>query len=285
MSSILGIVFALGAAFSSGVERIFRRHVAVKVDPVSYAFMFALIASLVLLPFFLSDFEIPSQPIAWGFLIITGLIWTIVQFFMFRAYQTLEASIAAPISKVKVLIALVLSIILLKETLNFEKVAGTLIIFAGLIFLSHKKGGRAIDFKNKGLYYLLGSVTFVALAIVVQKVGLNYLNIGTYAFSNYLIPMLIFLPFFLMKKVSIKEKFGNRIWPLALTAILSATYSYLILFALTFAEASVVIPIAELSSLVAVFGGIIFLKERGHISKKIFSTIIILAGAALVAIS
>lgn len=285
MVAILGILFALGAALSSGVEKILRRHVAIKVDILTYAFLFNLIAAMVMLPFYLRNFEIPSSTISWTLLIIPSILFAGTTFFMFQGAKRVEASVAAPISRVKLLIALAIAVIFLKETLNVTKVMGTLIVFFGLVFLSNKKAGKVIDFTNIGVYFILISVTITATAHIFEKAGLSYLNPEIYAFSVYFIPMLIFLPFFIAKKVSLKEIYNNRFWSLTLTAVLSASFHYLILNAFTFAEASVVIPIVELSNLVAVIGGITFLREREHIPKKLIVMVVILIGAILVGLS
>lgn len=281
----IGIFFALLAAFSSGVEKIFRRHVAVRVDAVTFSFLFSTVAALVLLPIYLTHFQLPSQTKAWIFLLAPSILFAGTSFFIAKAYSHLETSIAAPISRIKILIVLALSVLFIHETFNITKLLGTLTIFLGLLLLSYKKGGRAVDLKNPGLYFLVASVTCTAVASVIQKQGLAYITTQTYAFFVYFIPALLFFPFFLAKKIPFGKIYNNGFWPLSLMAILSVGYQYSTLLAFKFTEASIVIPFTELSSFIAVLGGILFLKERDHITKKLASTFVTILGAVLVALS
>jgi transporter family protein len=63
--------------------------------------------------------------------IATGLSWI----FYFRALQLGKVSAVAPLDKASVAIAIILSVIFLKETLTIKTVLGALLVIAGTIVI------------------------------------------------------------------------------------------------------------------------------------------------------
>ncbi|HIH11096.1 TPA: EamA family transporter [Candidatus Woesearchaeota archaeon] len=60
------------------------------------------------------------------------------------------------------------------------------------------------------------------------------------------------------------------------------SYYYFLLKAYAFKEASVVVPIIELSTIIAVVGGMLFLNERKDMVKKIIATVIVVVGTLFI---
>ncbi len=283
---MLGIVFALLAALSSGVEKLLRKKVAINVDALTFAFFFELIGAIFAFPLFVLNFHMPEVSYAWLFVIVSGFLWAGVAFTMVKSYRYLEASFIAPASKLRIALILILSVIFLGETLNSNKIIGTSLVFAGLIFLSYKKGINFSKLKEKGMIFLILSILLISSVLVFDKFASSFFNPSMYTFMIYFVASLVLLPGIFSKKEDIKKMIKSKfIFLIILTSILSVMYYYLILTAFKFAEASVILPITELSSLVAVLGGIIFLNERKEISKKIISTLIIIAGVVIITLS
>ncbi len=283
---LLGIVFALLAALSSGVEKLLRKKVAINVDALTFAFFFELIGAVFAFPLFIANFNLPEINWAWWLVLVSGFLWAGVAFTMVKSYKHLEASFIAPVSRSRIILILILSVIFLSETLNFNKIAGTSLVFAGLVFLSYKKGVNFSRLKEEGMIHLILSIVFISAVFIVDKFAVNFFNPSMYTFMIYFTASVILLPGIFSKKEDIKHIVKSKfILLIILTAALSVLYYYFTLAAFKFAEASVILPITELSSLVAVFGGIFFLNERTDIKKKIVSTIIIIAGVVLISLS
>lgn len=283
----LGIIFALIAALSSGIEKILRKKIAVNINPLTYAFIFQAAGAIFALPFFILKFQLPPNPKIWFLVILSGLLWAGFAFALIKSYKHLEASIVAPISRARIIIFLFLSIIFLNETLNSNKVVGTFLIFGGLLYLSYNKGKRkTLPWNNPGTPYLFASMFLISFALLIDKFASGFFNPGTYTFLVYFIASLFLFPFILLRKQSIKPIFRDKYLVLMIiTSFLSVTYYFLILNAYKFAEASIVIPLTELSSLIAVFGGILFLGEKSYLKKKIISTLIIIVGAVFISLA
>ncbi|MBU2637605.1 MAG: EamA family transporter [Nanoarchaeota archaeon] len=278
---MLGLLFAVLSAFSKGFEKILHRYVLVKEDSLSYAFIWHLLASLFFLPFFIIEFNIPKESFAWGLVLISAVLWAIVAYTGFRAYSHLQVSLKEPIGKSKMLFVLLLSVIFLKEAITTEKVLGTILIFAGIVTLTYKKGKRFGDFGNRGVQLTLLSAFLMSVVLLVDKYATNFFNPGMYSFMVYFLPSVVLFPFVVKRKTEIRSIVRNKLGATIATVFLGAAYYYLLLRAFKLAEASAVVPIVELGTLIAVFGGIKFLKEREQIPKKIIAAVIVVIGAVL----
>ncbi len=280
---VLGILFAIGSAFSSGIERILRKYVLIKEDTVCYGFLFGFFAFIGLLPLFIFKFQLPSNSYAWFLVGISGLLWTLYSLLTFKAYTYLEASIASSISRIKLFFVLIMSVIFLGESFTFEKFVGTFLIFLGVFIISFLSNGnnKMSSVNKKGIILIFISSFVISITLLIDKYAMNFFNVETYTAPVYLITPLVLLIFVMKKKDHVKSIIKRNFIPTVLASLLSAGYFYLILYAFKYAEASVVIPIVELSTLITVVGGIIFLKERTYIAHKIVASLLLIAGAVI----
>ncbi len=282
---MIGILFALGAALSSGIEKILRRHVLIKEDSVCYAFLFGLFAAVVLLPLFFIRYEPPVNNNAWLLVILSGVLWTLYGLLLAKAYTYLEASVASPISRLKLFFVLLLSIIFLNETISVSKIIGTTLIFMGVVIINLKSRNFLESFKEKGVVLIIISTFVISIALLVDKYAMNFFSVETYTAPVYLMSPLLLIPFILKRKDHLKSILKRSLIPVFFTSLLSVGYYYLILNAFKYAEASIVVPITEISTLFTVLGGIFILKERKNIMRKVIATIIVIFGAILLSIN
>ena len=71
----------------------------------------------------------------WTFLILSGCATGLSWIFYFKALQIGKVSQVAPVDKLSVALAIVLSVIFLKESLTWQSAIGALLIIAGTIVL------------------------------------------------------------------------------------------------------------------------------------------------------
>jgi transporter family protein len=71
----------------------------------------------------------------WIFLILSGCATGLSWIFYFKALQVGKVSQVAPVDKLSVALAIVLSVIFLKETLSWQMAIGALLIIAGTVVL------------------------------------------------------------------------------------------------------------------------------------------------------
>ncbi len=280
---MVGIIFAALSALSKGFEKVLHRFILIREDSLSYAFVWHILTAIFFLPLFIIEFNLPKQSFAWLLIIISSALWSIIAYVGFKAYSYLEVSIKTPIGKSRMLFVLLLSVIFLKETLTLKKILGTFLIFTGIVILTYKRGKRFGSLKEKGVQLTFLSAFLTSVVWLVDKYATNFFNPGMYSFLVYFVPSTMLFPFVLRKKQELKSLLKFRSSAIIFTVILGAAHYYLILRAFKLTEASIVVPIVELSTLIAVFSGIKFLKESKEVSKKIIAAIIVILGAVLLA--
>lgn len=277
------LLFAIIAAISGGARSLLHRAVMKTEDALSYAFVENAITAAVFIPLLTIEFSLPGQIEAWALVLLSAFLWSIIALVSMKSYKHSEVSIREPVSHSRIIIVFFLSVFLLSEAVMAEKIAGTLLIFAGMIIITYERKDRLGKLKDRGVQLTLVASILMALVTIVDKYGLNYFAPGTYGFIVYVIPAAILGIFASRKMKGIANLAHNKgIYVLA-AIILGAVFYYFNLKALEAAEASIVFPVIRMSTMVAVLGGIIFLGERKDIAKKLASTIIIIAGAVLLA--
>ncbi len=278
---MFGIIFAALSALTSGFESVLHRYVLVKEDSISYAFVWHFLISLLFLPLFLIEFKLPLQASAWSLVIASSIFWASAALLGFKAYSHIEVSKKSPIGKVKILFAFLLAVIFLHESLTVAKALGIAAIFLGLVVLTYKKATGINELKSKGALLTIASAFLISCALLVDKFATAYFSTGTYAFLVYALPAVMFAPFALRRQTELKSIVNNKFSATLAAAVFAAASYYLILNAFKLAEASVVIPIAELSTLVTVAGGVLVLREKMEV-RKIAAAVIVIVGALLV---
>lgn len=281
---MLDKILALGSALALGVEETIHRTVLIKEDPLSYAFLFQLLSALCFLPFLFLDFQIPKESIAWVFAISAAVLWGITTYLQFVALTSLEASIKSPLSKVKILFVFLLSIFLLKEQVTTYKITGTMLIFVSMILLTTKNLKSGLTEKSKAIIIVIIAAFISAMAIILDKKAIQFFKPETYGFLVYIIPSVFMLPFLINRKKKMYSLLNNKIGKVLLAIVLSSLSYYLLISALKQGEVSVILPISELYTIVAVITGILILGEKENIRRKIVATIFAIIGTVLIII-
>jgi len=280
---MLWLIFALLSAFFTGANSIFHRVIMLKEDTMSYACIFQYLAALFFIPFLIGEFAIPSEIFAWALVVIASALWAIESFVAFEAFTHIPISIRAPMDQIKLVFILILSVLLLSESLLIEKIIGTILIFIGVFMLTYEKQRWFAGFANKGVKFIFISAFVYSLVAIVDKAALNYFTAGTYGFMVFLFPAMILTPFLRKKKSEVKQLFKQS-WLVMIGAVVLSIFAfYFRLKAFSLAESSMVFPITRLGILISVLSGIIFLKERKYVGRKIVAAIIAIIGASLIA--
>jgi len=280
---MLWLLFAIISLVSSGFAGIIHRHVLRDYDWLSYAFITGILTSIVFLPPALSNFTIPADNFSYLILLDGILLWTLISAVTTKSFQYIEASERAPLKQSQIIFLLILSYALLKESLTFNKIFGSLLIFLGVILISYRKGQTFGRLSEIGTQLTLLAAALTATVSIVDKIALKYWNTGSYSFFTYLFPSLIFGVLVIKKGDQIKKLIKFRLLPVIVSVVLQAAYYYSRLLAFSLTDVSNVFPILRLSVLVGVVGGIIFLKEKENVPQKILSAIIMISGAWMVA--
>jgi len=279
---MLGEIFALGGALSNGIEEILHRHILKNEESLSYTVVWHVLVALFLLPLFLLDFRLPSEPGAWLWVALSGITWAGGMYLMFKSYNTLEVSVKMPIWKSRMLFAFLFAVLLLGESAGIAKILGTLLIFAGIVVVTYEPKAGFSKLRSEGVVLVLLAGVLSALALIIDKIGVAYFPAAMFGSMSAATTALLLLPFVLGKKQEFSSLFRHRPYATLGAGFFGALAYFLMLSALKVIDASIAIPIFELGTLIAVGGGIIVLHEREGLVKKLIAALLAVAGAILV---
>jgi len=276
------LIFAIMSFTSVGLMNTIHRFICKEHDWLSYSFVEGVVATLFFIPLAVISFSLPSSTFGFYVLILGVLLWTLSAIVTFKSFQLVEASARSPLKQTQIIFILILSYFLLGETLTFNKIIGSLLIFFGVIFISYEKGKTRLNF-DRGFQLTLLSAAIAATVSLVDKVALTYWNTASYSFIIYLVPSLIIGGFAQRRKEKLVKVLKARYLFIILAGFLEFVYFFTRLLAFSLTDLSNVGPILRLSTLVTVVCGIILLKERQRIGEKIFSATLMIVGAIVIA--
>lgn len=277
------LYLSLGAAISFAFLNVLSRILTVdSKNPRAFSIVFNIICIIMSLILFIvvgsyKVFSLPTRIDAWLYLLIASFFYGLNERFRFLISKILEASIYSIISNITIIIAFSISFFLYEESLTVTKLLGSILIFFSLILVSELKKSKI---SSKGIF--LGVVTsiYLGIAMSLDKKGAIFFNPETYNILLWLIPFFV-LYFPGIKIKEIKAEFKQFSWKIILLAFFNFVGFYLGLKAFLLAEATKVIPVIQLSTIMTVIAGIFLLKEKNNLFKKIIAGIIAVIGVFL----
>ncbi|WP_373898763.1 DMT family transporter [Haloimpatiens sp. FM7315] len=182
--------------------------------------------------------------------------------------QFINSSEAGIISALSPVLILILSIIFLKENVNFKQIISIIISIFGVIFIFYMKG-NVLNFNNiKGIIFIFLSCVCVAIASVLSR---KYSKEFTPIEICFFMQLFGFLAFFILeiyKGFGIRSGFNlfsNTSFTIAIVYLaIPCTLLTAILnnYALSKVEASKVGVFANISTIVSIVAGALILKEQ-----------------------
>ncbi len=261
-----------------------QRKIAVNsTDPRAASIIFNVSAAVISLILFviggsINNFRLPTNPVAYVFLFIACLFYALYERYRFYVAKLLDASLLSIVSNFGVMIAFITAIFLYSESVTLNKLIGMFLIIGALVLISFKKGTKATA---RGIFLALLVETIIGIAWSLDKKGALFFNYDTYNIMVWSLP-LVFIYFFpKIKFAAIKKELKTSSWSLVLMAGLNVAGYLLQLKAVTMADATEVIPIVQTYSLFTVLAGVLILKERENIGKKIFAGVLAIVGVFL----
>ncbi|MFH1566050.1 MAG: DMT family transporter [bacterium] len=275
------VVLAFGSVFFFTSLNLLQRTLAVESKhPRAMAVLFNSIAALIALLIFavtgsFNNFILPSSPKAWVALLIATFCYAMFERGRFIAAKLLDASVLATIMNLSVLVAFVGAIFLYSEPLTAPKLLGGILVIGALFMVS--LNNKTKKSSTKGVLIAILISVMLGLGWMLDKLGSQSFNAETYSILIWTAPIiLIYFPH--IKFNIIKSELKLASWKIFVLAGLNVVGYLMQLKALEIAEATRVIPIVQTSTLFTILMGIILLKERDNITKKIIAGIMAIVG-------
>lgn len=268
------ILFAFGAAFFAGVTAILAK-CGIKSTDSNVAT--AIRTVIVLIFSWLIVFIVGSQTTIASisgktliFLVLSGLATGGSWICYFKALQIGNVNKVAPIDKFSSVLSILLAFIVLGEPVIVVKAVAIIPIALGTyLMIQKKKTEESTESPNKRwIVYAFLSAFFASLTSILGKIGISGVesNLGT-AIRTIVVLIMAWVVVFLTKKQSkIKEIDKKSLMFICLSGLATGSSWLCYYRALQEGQASIVVPIDQLSIALTVAFSCFFLKEK--VTKK-----------------
>lgn len=269
---------SLVAAVLFTVKYLLGRELSVRsVNPHAFSVIYNLFCGSFALGLFLIEplfFTLPPVSIL---LITTGVILlnTLYSRTEFYARKYIEASMLTVFIELASVVTFVTSIILLRESVTIQKIIASMLIFGGTFLLvAHNMH----TFSPRSLRYSLIMAISLGLAWTMDKRASIFYSLPLYAFLTYAVPgiLLSFLPG--LPRGALQRELQHAPWKISVLSLVEVGAYYSVLKAFQYGEASKVILVVGTSTMLTVVAGIIFLKERSSMLRKMLAAIAVSVG-------
>lgn len=278
---ILIISLVLIRIFSNSFSGVFQKKLS-KNFSASYinTLCYFILTLFCLLGFKFFDF---SNIEVFKYALFSGLIGAIGNIFQIKALNLGELSILAPINSYKIIFSLIFSFLILREIPSLGAFLGIFLIILGsyIIFETTREGFSYKLFFKKDIQYRILAVLFTSLEAVFIKNMIIFSNELTALFFWGLTSFLFSLIIMKLNHHNFEKLAKNNlylIFGLSLTMVIMQ-FSTNILFKIM--NVSYALSLFQLSSILSVFLGYKFFKEK-NILKKLLGSLIMIIGAIII---
>ncbi|MDE2025362.1 MAG: EamA family transporter [Patescibacteria group bacterium] len=266
------------AGICSNVFNFFSRFVLKdKDDPTAYAWYFELIrfVSFTVVAFVDWRLIITLQSIA--LFILLAITEVLASYWLMKMHQYNHLSISTILSRTRLLWVPILGFFIMRESLRPLEYAGIAVLFLGV---SITAAPSKILF-DKGVRYANLDSFVIALNIIFTKMALPFAS-NSVLNDIMVAPSVVLFPF-LMKnaKKRIQMLFKKKIFLKSFAILINVASVYLFTQALRVGDASKVTAIYQGMMILSVLAGIVVLKEKQDIKRKLIGAVITLIGVYL----
>lgn len=273
------IFLAAAGGLSSNLFNFLSRYVLRENgDATSWAWFYETLR----LPFFLIiaifNFYIEINHQSLLILLSLGVTEFISVYFYMKMHQYSELSISTILSRTRLIWIPIIAFLFIGEHLKPLDYMGILLLFLGVsVAVSPHK-----LFIDKGAVYANLAAFFIAINVILLKLATPYASPAVILFL-YSLPSAVLFPL-LMKnsRERILASSRQKILPKVIAMIASAGAGYFLILALKTGDVSKVNAVYQGMMITGVIAGIVILKERKDILKKLVGTALALGGVILV---
>lgn len=257
------------------------------IDPAAFSAFFMFLVGVLTIPLlWVEKPSIASGQEVWLIVLISSIFYTFCMVLYYHALQGTEVSQVETLATTRSIWFIILGVLFFKEKLNLISFLGIALVFGGLIIIYWKKGSYK-GFERPHLYTLIYAF-LTAAAFGLDKIALNSFSVVLYQVIIYIIPAILtvmFIPktfrklgYFFKPRKAMLMILLCAVFQLVSTLALYAAYKY-------GGELSVVGPLAQTSTVLTLILGIVILKERWNLKRKVIGVIVTLAGVTLIKLS
>jgi drug/metabolite transporter (DMT)-like permease len=256
-------------------------------DPIAFLWWASCAASLLLLPLGAAELATTGFPAAAApFVVATIVLHSIYFYSLGRAYASGAFSLVYPIARGGAVgLVPVAAFFVFDERLSTLGILGVALVAAGIaaLHLLASPHGAASRPPAGATTWALVTALAIAAYSLVDKAGVQRIGPVPYLMLMEAGSALVFLPVILTRPAAVRRELRNWSRILAVAAMSAAAYT-LVLFAFQMSKTGYVVAAREMSIVLSVLIGSLWLRE-GHLAPRLTGAGIVLAGVACIALA
>jgi len=204
--------------------------------------------------------------ITWLFLILSGLATGGAWLCRFRALKLGNVNKVTPITKTSTLLTMTLAFIILREPLSWITIIGMILMGTGTwLMLELKKGTKAKNEPGRGwAFFAVMAAVFASLVAIFGSIGVSDMDANLWtAIRTVIVALLSWLMVYSTGGKKQVKKISGKSWIFLILSGLATGISWIFFYnALQVGNASLVVPIDQLSIVITMGFARLFLGER-----------------------
>ncbi|MFC2174904.1 DMT family transporter [archaeon] len=276
------LILVLLSLLLSGIGAAINRYILRDEHVYSYSFLFTLLSSFFFIPLMLTEeIVLPQTTEAWLIVLAAGVLWWTVNIIGFMGISKTDVTLSKPLAASKVVMVFLLSVLVLGEAVTTGKIIGTLLVMAGMLVLTWKKGWFT-HLRSEGVQLLLMAAVIMSVVHVLDKYNMATVSANVYGFLMYFIPAIPLGIMTAFRVPQLKQTIRNKWKAVLLVAVCYGAMYYFVLQAYRVADINVIFPILQLASLVTLGIAYFWLKEKAEFRQRVAGALLMIIGAVLV---
>jgi len=229
-----------------------------------------------------------TEPIKYNFsykaiipLILAWIAWLAVSELNYIAVKKLEVSVNIILAQIALVVSYIGAVVFFNDQVNLVRILGVIMVIGATVLIFAKKDAFNGVSKSGVIIRIIASSIF-GIALLMDKFNTGNYSIGIYMTMAYVVPG---VASWIISRASFKEYFTElkTTWKIVVSLGFVSASAYLVtLQAYKMIEASLVFTIMNFATVITVFIGVIFFKERNDLIRKFLALIIILIAAILI---
>lgn len=273
-------ISVLSTAASTLVQRVLLRKK--RTDPIALSIVFQLLGGVFVGTYaLLKGFQIPHiLPVLPNFFLMP-ILYGSANIFLFYALKYIEASEYTILYATRMLWTIFAAIVFLQESFSMQQVLGTFLILSSVVLVSWKSA--KFEFNKGTIFALLGAGAF-GLGLANDSFIVRNVDVPSYMSIAFILPALVTWAIFpkstkKMRALLEKENLPMTCIVSAMAGISAVTYftAYQI-----GRNAAQIAALNQTATILTVILGIVLLKERSSMLKKLLAAIISAVGVILI---
>lgn len=224
--------------------------------------------------------QLPTSSQAWFYLALGAVFYGLFEKGRFYSAKYLPASVLTIVFNVSIVMAFIGSAILYQEAVTVHKIIGGGLILLALMLITFKGKNSPKHTTPWRMFVSIMICLVCGLGILFDKKGATAFSPNIYSAFVWTIGFLV-VCFPKIPVQDVKNEFKQNWKKHLLLAALNVAGYNLQLKAFELGDATSVIPLLQVCSLLTVLAGTVFLKEKGHFIKKMIAALIGLIGVSL----